>query len=68
MKKELIETIDNTIMSTCTWINNLLSYTDSNCNEKYIYQIAPIEALAKLISARALLEKESHYFSDSSKE
>lgn len=66
MKKELLETIDETIVATCNWIEQLLS--DTNYNEQSIYTNDSIKALAELISARALIEKESYSFSDSLKE
>lgn len=70
MKKELLETIDGTIISTCNWIVQSLSCT--NPNEQCIYQNATIKALAELITARASIKNinELPYSSsdDSSKE
>ena len=66
MKKELLKSIDKTIITTCNWIEQLLS--DANCNGQSVYPNDSIKTLAELVSARALLEKNSYSFSDSSKE
>lgn len=66
MKKELLEAIDETIITICNWIEQLLS--DANCNGQSIYPNGSIKALAELISARALLKEANYSFSDSSKE
>lgn len=70
MKKELLETIDETIISTCNWIAQSLLCTDSN--EQCIYHSETIKALAELITARASIKNinELPYSSsdDSSKE
>lgn len=70
MKKELLETIDETIIFICDWIIESLSC--ANSNEQCMHQNKTIEALAELIIARASIKNinELVYSSsdDSSKE
>lgn len=62
MKKELLETIDETIIMTCKWINKMIN----DENGQLLYPSNSIKALAELISARTLLQEKNQFFSDSS--
>lgn len=64
MKKELLETIDETIQLVCETIQK--SLTDTNVKNESHYPNDTIKALANLITARALLETEPYTSTESS--
>lgn len=61
MKKELLETIDETIKAICEDIQRQKLFANGGC-----YPNDTIKALAGLITARALLGTEHYFVSDSS--
>lgn len=65
MKKELLKIIDDTIQTTCKYIRNTLN--ESSKDAETYYPNETIKALAELIIARALIEKNitTHSSSDS---
>lgn len=63
MNKELLEAIDNTIQLICKNIQKSLS--NINDSHQISYPNESIKSLAELILARASLEKDCHYSSDS---
>ena len=54
MKKELLETIDETIISVCDYVKQYMSY--GKLNENHLHPNGTIKALTELIIARALIK------------
>lgn len=71
MKKELLETIDETVENICKWANEefkqkkltsrdviqQLEESDKSKNEKFENQLRIIDLLSELLQARASIEK-----------